>query len=62
MIGSLAPDSCRGGAMAPTAESPLAPEKLRAFLRHGVRFLDRTWRKRVMLAYVREFGLRGHIG
>lgn len=38
------------------------PEKLRAFLRHGVRFLGRTWRKRVMLAYVREFGPRGHIG
>ena len=47
--------------MATTAELPLAPEKLRAFPRHGVRFLDRTCRKRVMLAYVREFGLGGHI-
>ena len=48
--------------MATTAELPLAPEKLRAFLRRGVRFLDCTWRKRVMQAYVRKFGPRGHIG
>src|SRR5262249_10551931 len=42
--------------------SLLAPEKLRAFLRHGVRFIGHTWRKRVVLADVREFSPRGHIG